>query len=455
MLLALVLFYGVARFIVVFTDSRLTGDREPYIQLLSQDAVTIRWLTDDEQLGVVRYGEVKDHLTRIELDEDTSNDHSVRLTGLKPGRLYYYQVGNSSSFQPFQPENHWFRTFPADDEDVDSDDADSATRIWVIGDSGQEGEILYQVRDQAFNWMRANPLKKVIADDGPEPLFDIWLALGDIAYRSGTNEQFQSALFEPFSEVLSSIPLLPVYGNHDDRRWTYFRIFDLPEKAEAGGVASGTENYYAVDYANVHFVVLDSQGSDRDIDGEMVRWLEKDLAQNTRPWVIVAFHHPPYTRGSHDSDDEGDSDGRMNEMRENVLPVLEKAGVDLVLSGHSHMYERSYMIDCAYGDSKAFSGKNIVSSGVNQQHTDYIKPLNINSHQGTVYAVAGSSSKVDLGPMDHPAHHRGFLEAGSMVLDVVANKLTARFINNNGQVTDTFSIEKKADFESGYEGCEQ
>ena len=67
--------------------------------------------------------------------------------------------------------------------------------------------------------------------------------------------------------------------------------------------------------------------------------------------------------------------------------------------------------------------------------------------------VAGSSSKVDQGPLDHPAHHAGLLEAGSVVIDVDANKLMARFINNKGQVRDEFSITKDAGYTTEYQGC--
>lgn len=475
-LILLILVYGVGRFVVVFKDSRLTGERAPYIQMLTTNSVIIHWLTEEEHLGVIRYGENPQHLTKIELDEDTTADHIVKLPNLEPGTRYYYQVGDTSGFGAFDPEKHWFQTHPENDV---------ATRIWVLGDSGEPGKTLNQVRDEALNWMRNNALSSAseervafkdnadsenmaasvekeeeqVAEDNsdaaaPEPLIDIWLALGDIAYRSGANEQYQSALFDPFEDILANTAIFPVYGNHDDRRWTYFRIFDLPENGETGGLASETENYYAIDYSNVHFIILDSQDSGRSQTGRMAVWLKQDLAQNTKPWVVVAFHHPPYSKGTHDSSDSSDSDGRMEEMRENILPILERAGVDLVLSGHSHMYERSYLIDCAYEKEDAFSAANIVSSGINNEHRQFVKPLNDKPHQGTVYVVAGSSSKVDQGPLDHPAHYMGLEEAGSVVIDVVGNQLTSRFINNKGEVRDEFSIEKNAEYVSDYRGCQ-
>ncbi|VAW53834.1 hypothetical protein MNBD_GAMMA06-1422 [hydrothermal vent metagenome] len=448
-IILLALTYGVGRFVVVFKDSRLTGERAPYIQTLTSDSVIIHWLTEDAQLGVVRFGEKGKPLSNSKAESSASTNHIVKLTGLKAGTLYYYQAGDVA-------ENNWFYTQP---------DKAVATRVWVIGDSGQPGDMQNQVRDAAFNWMQENPLGM---RENVKSLVDVWLALGDNAYRSGTNQQYQAGLFEPYKKLLSNTALWSVYGNHDDRRWAYFRIFDFPENAEAGGIASNTENYYSFNYSNIHFVMLDSQASDRSKTGEMASWLKRDLTQNKKTWVVAAFHHPPYTKGSHDSDDISDSRGRMQQMRENILPILEAGGVDLVLSGHSHVYERSYLLDCSYGYSDEFSSTNIVSSGVNGKHLQYLKPMvqegsskkeeskkndSVKEHKGAIYVVTGSSSKADQGSLDHPAHHVALSEAGSVVIDVDGNKLIARFINNKGLVHDEFSITKKIEYVGNYQGC--
>lgn len=445
LLIIVALAYGVGRFVVVFKDSRLAGNRAPYVQMPTTDSVIIRWLTEENQLGVIHYGENSERLSTIVLEDSSTKNHMIKLSKLKPATKYYYQVGELSGFQEFDADKQWFYTQPVDEV---------ATRVWVMGDSGKAGEVQFQVRDTALSWMRENPLPdRLPAAEDKSSVFDLWFILGDIAYRSGTNEQFQQSLFDVYKDLLSNTPLWPVYGNHDDRRWTYFRVFDMPENAELGGFASHTENYYSFDHSNIHFVVLDSQDSNRAADGDMAKWLQKDLAQNNKTWVIAAFHHPPYSKGSHDSDDSGDSRGRMQNMREIFVPILERAGVDVVLSGHSHMYERSFLLDCAYADSTGFTAANIVSAGINNKHQQYLKPLAPKQNNGAVYVVTGSASKVDTGPLDHPAHHVGYLEAGSLVVDVVDNKLTARFINNEGVVRDEFSIEKNADYESSYQGC--
>jgi len=453
LLLLLVVLYGAARLYVVVTESHLAGERLPYVQMVTDDSVIIRWLTKDQEMGVVRYGERRESPMFLSLESSPRRDHRVELSGLKSGTRYYYHVGDINGYFVDDEEIYWFETAPAEPEPA---------RIWVIGDSGDPGETVERVRDAALDWMRAHPLE----EKGDGSLIDVWLSLGDIAYTSGSNKQYQRAFFNVFGDIAANTALWPTYGNHDSRRWTYFRLFDMPEDGEAGGVPSGTEHYYSFDYGDIHFIMLDSQDSDRTHEGDMMRWLKEDLRKNTGLWTIVAFHHPPYTKGSHDSDSRYDSRGRMQDMRENFLPVLEAAGVDIVLSGHSHMYERSYLIDCYYGDSDDFSEKNVVSTGQDGSNWDYLKPKpddasidasidgKVPGNQGTIYVVAGSTSKVDQGPLDHPAHVVSLLEAGSVVIDVVGDTLTARFINEHGKVSDGFRISKQAGVDLGYPGCQ-
>jgi hypothetical protein len=145
---------------------------------------------------------------------------------------------------------------------------------------------------------------------------DLWLMLGDNAYPDGTDADYQKAVFEMYPEYLRTAPLWPALGNHDARTASsitqsgvYYSIFTLPTRGQSGGVASGTEAYYAFDHANIHFVCLDSHDSDRSASGAMMQWLKADLANTTRDWIIAYFHHPTYTKGTHDSDSDKDSEG--------------------------------------------------------------------------------------------------------------------------------------------------
>src|SRR5258705_12371843 len=99
--------------------------------------------------------------------------------------------------------------------------------------------------------------------------------------------------------------------------------------------------------------------SDRLEEAPMCQWLRLDLAANTNLWLIAFWHHPPYSKGSHDSDWEFE----LVEMRENALPILEAYGVDLVLCGHSHGYERSFLLNGYYGGSETLVPEMIKDGG--------------------------------------------------------------------------------------------
>jgi len=133
------------------------------------------------------------------------------------------------------------------------------------------------------------------------------------------------------------------------------------------------------------------------------------------------------------------------QMRQTFLPILEEAGVDLVLAGHSHSYERSYLIDGHYGTSSTFTNamKKDGGSGRPDASGAYTKPtLGPGTHEGAVYAVAGSSGQTSGGLLNHPAMFISLNNLGSMVLDVNGNTLDAKFLRENGEVWDYFRIVK-------------
>jgi hypothetical protein len=275
--------------------------------------------------------------------------------------------------------------------------------------------------------------------------------LGDNAYDSGTDAQYQAAVFNMYPTLLRNTPLWPTRGNHDvlysGANNDYYELFTLPKSAEIGGIASGTEAYYSFDYANTHFVCLDSEGSDRSVGGPMAVWLRADLAATPRDWVIAYWHHPPYSKGSHDSDNDLDSGGRMGDMRRNILPILDSAGVDLVLTGHSHSYERSKLIDGHYGVSTTLTSAMILDGGDGRWNGNgpYHKAtLGTGPHEGAVYTVAGVGGSTAGGSLNHPVMVTSLSVLGSMVIDVDGPRLDARFLDFQRTVRDSFTIQKGA-----------
>ena len=129
-------------------------------------------------------------------------------------------------------------------------------------------------------------------------------------------------------------------------------------------------------------------------------------------------------------------------MRENIVPRLEDGGVDLVLTGHSHSYERSYLLDSHYGTSSTLAAamKKDDGNGAIGGDGAYVKQPG--AHQGALYAVVGSSGTLSNGQLNHPAMVTSQLEYGSMVLDVAAARLDAVFLSMTGEVLDNFTMIK-------------
>ena len=312
--------------------------RGPYLQSGTSSSAIIKWRTDEATDSLVRYGLAPDSLTLSATNSTSTTEHEVQLTGLSADVKYFYSVGTSSVTLAGGDRDHFFVTAPIPG-------TAKPTRIWVIGDSGTANRNARAVRDAFLNFT------------GPRDP-DLWIMLGDNAYLDGTDDAYQRAVFNTYSHVLPKTVLWPTLGNHDGHTadsatesGPYYDIFSLPRNGEAGGVPSRTEAYYSFDYGNMHFIVLDSYETDRSPEGAMMTWLEADLQASDKEWVIAFWHHAPYSRGSRDSDTQE----RMIEMRQNAVPLLERYGVDLVLAGHSHSYERSYLIDGHYGLSETLT----------------------------------------------------------------------------------------------------
>ena len=422
--LVLLLVLAAAYYTQVAIESNYSGVRGPYLQRPAPDAISIHWQTAEKTLGSVRYGTSATSLSQVLHETEATEVHTVRLRDLKPLTRYYYQIEAGNETIPLYQGQ--FMTAAAYGQNV-------PVRLWVLGDPGSATSIQDKVKQAALDWITKHPRPGRALVDG-------LLTTGDNAYRSGSNQEFQDNFFTPYQDILKQIPVWPTYGNHDARRWAFYRIFSFPTRGESGGLASASKSYYAFDYGPVHVVMLDSHDSDKDPSGPMLQWLERDLATTRQPWLLALIHHPPYTKGGHNSDDPGDSRARMLKVRQNVLPLLEKYGVDLMISGHSHNYERSYLLNCHYGVSGSLKPSMILSKA--QPSVFRKQALAREPHQGSIYMVVGSSARVDQGRLGHPAMQVSANIPGSLLVDIEGLTLTARFLDEQGQVQDHIQIRK-------------
>lgn len=412
--------------------------RGPYLQNSTPSSIVLRWRTSTAENSRVIFGP---NFTAQNLTNDLAasvTEHSVTLTNLTADTKYFYSIGSTSTRLAGPTANHFFLTHPVAG-------TPKAMRIWIIGDAGTATANQINVRNAFETFNGTNTLHG-------------WLQLGDNAYNTGTDAEYQTAFFNIYTNELRNSVTWSTLGNHETAQSTtyvdtypYFDIFTLPTAGEAGGAASGTEHYYSFDLGMVHFVCLDSMTASRATNGAMAIWLRGDLAMNTNRWLIAFWHHPPYSKGSHDSDVGGPGyDTQMGQMRTNFLPMLENAGVDLVFSGHSHVYERSKLLNNHYGLSSTFNaGNHVVQTGSGRETNGvgaYHKPDGLGEtpigNRGTIYTVAGSSGQATTGTTNHPAMFYSALSLGSVVLDFNSNRLDALFIRETGAINDSFTIIK-------------
>ena len=197
------------------------------------------------------------------------------LTGLSPGTSYSYRVVVDGQNLTPEPERR-FRTM-----------APGPFSFLVIGDSG----------------LGTAPQQSIALQMGAENP-DLMLHVGDIAYESGTFEEFQANYFEYYWTLMRRVPFFPVAGNHDtstEASAPYLALHALPAENVP---PEDRGRYYSFDWGDAHFIALDSDLlATGNASGPMLAWLESDLQQSSGArWRVAYFHHLPYPISHHVDD---------------------------------------------------------------------------------------------------------------------------------------------------------
>jgi hypothetical protein len=410
----------------------------PYLVVGTPTSMVVRWETNVPTDGQVMYGNSASALTSTVTNTVSATIHSLQISGLTPYTKYYYNIG-SSALVIQGDTNNYFLTNPIPG-------TPGQYRFWMVGDCGNASTNQVNCKNQyvAYNGNR---------------ITNAMLLSGDNAYSSGTDAEYNSRFFGIYqNDVLKKMSMYSAPGNHDYNNGAstattvpYFTHFQTPTNGEAGGIPSNNPAYYSFDYGNVHFLSLDSYGrvgSDKmyDTTGAQVTWIKSDLAANNKKWVIAYWHHPPYTMGSHNSDTEGD----LVNIHTRFIKILERYGVDMIITGHSHDYERSKLINGHYGNEASFNASthNLSSSSGKYDGSSnscpYTKDSTVNKI-GTVYVVSGSAGQLggQQGSFPHNAmHYSNSSNGGTFILDIEDNKLDAKWLCADGVVRDNFTIFK-------------
>ena len=260
-----------------------------------------------------------------------------------------------------------------------------SVRFAVIGDSGRGDKAQQDVAQQMVAWRSRFP-------------FEFVLMLGDNIYDSHTPRDYQRKFEEPYRPLLEAgVTFHAAIGNHDDPAQIFYAHFNMSgrryhtfrKSAGTLGPLGGT---------TVRFFALDS----RSFDPEQLRWLREQLEESGSTWQICYFHHPLYTSGRYRVG--------ARALRLVVEPILVTGGVDVVLAGHEHFYER------------------------------------IVPQQGILYFVSGAAGSLrrgDIRPSGLTA--RGFDEDYSfMLMEVAGNELYFQAISRRGVTVDAGVMTQRA-----------
>ena len=199
-----------------------TTTRGPYLQVGTHNRVNVHWRTGFPTNSRVRYGTTIGSLTQTVDNATSTTEHEITLTGLTPNTRYYYSIGTTTFTIEGDDAGHTFMTAPAPG-------SQKPTRFWAIGDFGNGSSAQMAVRDAYTNYTGSRDA-------------DIWLMLGDNAYNSGTDTEYQVNVFDIYKTLLKKTIVWPTRGNHDNVHAPpssdYYGIFTMPTAAYAATVES-------------------------------------------------------------------------------------------------------------------------------------------------------------------------------------------------------------------------
>lgn len=246
---------------------------------------------------------------------------------------------------------------------------EGSVRFAVMGDTGSGTDKQRQVADMMLRYRSAFP-------------FDFVLMMGDNLYGSETAKDFQIKFSDVYKPLLdNNVKFYAALGNHDLPIQVNYEYFNMNGK-----------EYYRFKKGNIAFYALNSTYMDK----KQVQWLQDELAKDTSDWKIAFFHHPPYSSAAKHGSDK--------QLREVLEPIFIKYGMNVVLTGHDHVYER-------------------------------IKP-----QKGIYYFVSGAGGQLRSGDVkdNSPLTEKAFdRDMHFMLWEAAANELYFQAISRTGETVDS------------------
>ncbi len=246
---------------------------------------------------------------------------------------------------------------------------ENSVRFLVVGDTGTGTKQQNELAELMHRYRQAFP-------------YEFALLMGDNMYGGEKAEDFKMKFENVYKKLLDEkVTFYASLGNHDESNQRFYDLFNMKG-----------EEYYRIERGNVAFYALNSNYMDK----KQVKWFEEQLAKDTAQWKVAFFHHPPYSSGGK----HGSSSG----LREVVEPIFLKYGVNVVLAGHEHFYER-------------------------------IKP-----QKGIYYFISGAGGKLregdvkDGSPLTEKAYDK---DMSFMLFEVAGDEMHFQVISRTGEIVDS------------------
>jgi predicted phosphodiesterase len=348
----------------------------PCLLRVCQDRVALMWETETKGPCQVCYGErdsldtcaesVEGEITYgtglLSLMQKTAYIHKACIKDLKPGRMYAYRIVGPD----LRSKVYEFRTVPRSTDEV---------RFIVYGDSRTQVNIHRRLVEQ----MMKHDVAFIVNG-------------GDLVSRGDDYQQWGPQFFAPLKGLMERVPIYIAKGNHEGSNGTYEKLLVPP----------GAGNDFGLDYGPLHYFCADNVS--RGVDHErLVAHIAEDAGASAARWKFVSYHVPSVNFGGHWS----------NWRQAEALPAFADAGIDFVITGHSHQYERFRPAEPA-----------------GQGHC-------------VTYITAGGGG-APLYPVEPSAHH-AYAQAiyHFCLFHIKGDRLTMDTIDAEGQVIDHLEITKR------------
>lgn len=361
---------------------------EPYLQDVSDDSFCVMWETSKPFKGQVLLAKSERHILKpelklVEAENEARFLHKLTVRGLKAEELYFYQVVNINAGGDTLLGPVTQLMIPDFDH--------SAINFTVVGDNQGHVKCWERISQQMF-------------EEAPQFVVHV----GDMVSYGHHKDDWTDEFFLQARELMRHIPLYPAMGNHEMDDEKYYQYFARPYD----------DAFYTLKKGDLALIFVDTN---KDLLTGSARYkrLEETLANCKERWKIVIHHHPVFTSdiASYRSSlmataDKGDPN--IFQMKQ----LYETYGVDLVLSGHVHGYERSFPIS--------------------KNHID--------KENGVVYIISAGGG----GGCNPASSYKEWFTAKSkkrmhyLNVQIEGDKMKVEAIDTSRVVFDTWELEKKS-----------